>query len=134
MGAMSRYAVNTGAPVAARSIAASTSAPSSGWSDPTVPSISGWPWPRSSIRRSFGRAGAAEVGVLEAHVVLQAVAGQPVHADVPQPEQAQGERQRVVADGSGQRHGGRQQLGVPEVVHGRADPGAEKVAEHEQVG
>jgi len=72
--------------------------------------------------------------VLEAHVVLQAVAGQPVHADVRQPEQAQGERQRVVADGSGQRHGGRQQVGVPEVVHGRADPGAAQVAEHEQVG
>jgi hypothetical protein len=44
------------------------------------------------------------VGVLEAHVVLEAVAGQPVHADVRQPEQAQAERQRVVAEGSGQRH------------------------------
>jgi len=74
------------------------------------------------------------VGVLEAHVVLQAVEGQPVHADVRQPEQAEGERQRMVADGSGQRHGGRQQVGVPEVVHGRADLGAAQVAEHEQVG
>jgi hypothetical protein len=47
---------------------------------------------------------------------------------------AEGERQRVVAEGSGQRHGGGQQISVPEVVHGRADPGAAQVAEHEQVG
>jgi hypothetical protein len=40
----------------------------------------------------------------------------------------------VVPDGSGQRHGGWQRVGVPKVVHGRADPGAAQVAEHEQVG
>jgi hypothetical protein len=73
------------------------------------------------------------VGVLEAGVVLQAVAGEPVHADVRQPEQAEGERQRVAAEGSGQRHGGGQRISVPEVVHGRADPSAAQVAEHEQV-
>lgn len=47
-------------------------------------------------RRSRSAVRSAEVGALEGGVVLQPVAGQSVHADVGQPDQAEGNGQRVV--------------------------------------
>ncbi|HXL95150.1 MAG TPA: hypothetical protein VN969_39990 [Streptosporangiaceae bacterium] len=73
------------------------------------------------------------MGVLEAVVVLESVAQEAVHADVGQPDQAQGQDQRVVLPPAQADQHGRQGRGVRRVVGDGPDAGPAQRSRPRQV-
>lgn len=72
------------------------------------------------------------MGVFEAAVVLQTVASHPVKADVPEPNETNGEGEVMVPTVQNKQR--RKEVTVAEVVEKRADLRVAKVTNHEQVG